>query len=167
MADEPNPYQTPTATERPSRGWWIRLRAWWHRGQQLARSGPRFDRGEAILFEGIAFFLDPDDADTLHAATPSSVATEPRMRLVVNEVAYTLHVFLAENPHTHPWLRGRRLVVRLVESYEDLRTEIYPPVDLGTAPVERALESRPATGDIPETPPPDPLSLRHRRGTVR
>lgn len=167
MADEPNPYQTPTSIERPANGWWIRLRAWWHRGRQMTRPAPQFDRGEAILCEGIAFFLDPDDTETLHAATPPSLATEPRMRLVVNEVAYTLHVFLAENPHTHSCVRGRRLVVRLVESYDDLRTEIYPPVDLGTAPVERAVENCRATGNLLKTSPPAPPSLRHRGGTLR
>jgi hypothetical protein len=99
---------------------------------------PQFHNGDALLCEGIAFFIDLNDSETLYAASPSSLATKERMDLIVNEALRILPVFLVEHRSTRDALKQRRLVVRMITTYSDLRTDRFAPVDLGRRPIEQA-----------------------------
>ncbi|TWU48525.1 hypothetical protein Poly51_44250 [Rubripirellula tenax] len=83
---------------------------------------PRFIDGQAIVFCGIAFFVDPDESSRLYAASPTATNTIERMQLITSEVIRHLPHFLAEHQNLHKFLQGRKIVVRMVESYAGLQT---------------------------------------------
>lgn len=45
------------------------------------------------------------------------------MNLIVSEAIRVLPLFLADHPEVHEHLRGRKLTVRMVKSYEDASSE--------------------------------------------
>lgn len=115
MDDAANPYLPPKGTDDRS-GWWSRLRALFQRPETRSE---KFARGELIVCNGIAFFIEPDDITIVYAASPSSDFSERRMNLIVSEVIRVLPLFLAEHPDLHPHLRGRRLTIGMfLEGYD-------------------------------------------------
>lgn len=62
------------------------------------------------------------------------------MDLIVSEGLNFLSAFLIDYPNARNVVRGRRLVVRMIESYADPGTDRVSPIDLGGRPIERALE---------------------------
>ena len=61
------------------------------------------------------------------------------MDLIVNEVVHHLPVFLIDYPKARDVIRGRRLVVRMIEQYGDVEADRISSIDLGCRPIERAL----------------------------
>ena len=122
MTTEPNPYQAPW-TDEYSETWWSKIRNLFR--LVIAESQLGFESGGKVITEGIAFYLDTDrfvgddKSVCLCAASPSTVFTDKRMNFVVAEAIRVFPFFINENPHLKRWLRGRRLVVRLIESYDD------------------------------------------------
>jgi hypothetical protein len=135
MTETPNPYQSPAAVDAIE-GWWSRF---WKRLRPVpARREPQFEKGEALLCYGVAYLIELNDPSTLHAALPSSEATQERMERLVAEAVRVLPLFLATHPKVHPLLRGRRLCVRMIEIYTDLSMERMPRVTLDSDVVEAA-----------------------------
>lgn len=120
MASDPNPYQTPLPVD-PTFSWWDRFCGWWRISRVVDQEpAPKlFANGHAIIFGGIAYFVDPKDADLLYAASPSSVNTDQRMQLIVQQAIEILPEFVADFPALAEMLGGRRLVVRMIVSYHD------------------------------------------------
>jgi hypothetical protein len=136
MTETPNPYQSPAAIEAVE-GWWSRF--WKRLRPAPARRKPQFEKGEALLCYGVAYLIELDDPSTLHAALPSSEATQERMERLVAEAVRVLPHFLATHPKLQPLLRGRRLCVRMIDTYTDLSTERMPRVMLGSDVVDAAF----------------------------
>lgn len=109
-----NPYQPPaTVLHSPSR---------LSRIARLLRCFPwtassRLLSGELVIFDGIAFYLDPDDSSAIFAASPSATNTTERMNLIVAESIRALPLFLAESSRLTRILRGRKLIVRMLDAY--------------------------------------------------
>jgi len=115
----PNPYQSP-ATVDPPETWWSRLR-------KMLRSAPHvrkidFASGDAIICDGIAYYINPNDTFLAYAASPSSDFSDKRMNLIVTEAIRVLPYFLADYPDLHTQLRGRKLCVRMISEYADVRS---------------------------------------------
>ncbi len=79
----------------------------------------RLISGELVIIDGIAFYLDPDDASVVFAASPSATNTTERMNLIVAESIRVLPLFLAESSSLTRVLRGRRLIVRMLGDYSN------------------------------------------------
>lgn len=96
--------------------------------RQIARR--RFIQGYALIFEGIAFFVDPQNSSLLYAASPSEDESESRMNLIVSEVVRVLPTFVAEHSHLGSALVNRKLVIRMIRSYRDKQGEFVREVSL-------------------------------------
>ena len=94
-----------------------------------------------MICSGIAFYLDPSDSSVLCAASPSSVGTDQRLNLVVEEVKAILPVFLGENPKARSLVRGRVVSVRLIHSYEADPALYMRERQLEFGELERAIQS--------------------------
>ncbi|NNE00444.1 MAG: hypothetical protein HKN47_24260 [Pirellulaceae bacterium] len=140
MSNKLNPYQSPRSVDAVD-SWWTRLR------RRLFRirvdRPPVFANGEAIICHGLAFFIDPDNASVLYAASPSSVHTPQRMNLVVAEAIRVLPTFLADHPKLHAQLRSRKLIVRLIDSYECKQSEYQREVALEWDILDAVLRDAP------------------------
>ena len=116
MPQNSNPYQSPQSI-KPGESWWNvftkRILFWW------TIQEPGFQNGDALLYAGIVFFVDPQEPNVLFAATPSADSTQRRLNLVVSETVRVLPMFLAENPQIEPYLVGRQLKVRLIHDYQN------------------------------------------------
>ena len=127
MTDELNPYQTPPSLdEQPS--WWSRVRSLFSGVQDTQTR--YFAGGDAIICDGISFFLDPDNPDVVYAASPSAEHTEKRLNLIVSEAIRVLPAFLDDYPELHSLLRGRKLTVRMIDSYCDRQSMFRSQVTL-------------------------------------
>lgn len=114
LSDKPNPYQSPQPADARET-WWAALTRLLHVAP--ATRTPVFAGGDAVICDGIAFFIDPEDESVAYAASPSVEHGERRMNLVVSETVRVLPLFLKDHPEVHEQLRGRQLVVRLVDDY--------------------------------------------------
>lgn len=83
-----------------------------------------FRRGDIVIVYGIAFYIDPDNASVLFAASPSTKNTDDRMDLVVAESIRALPYLFSRRPGLERLIRGRILIVRLVESYAEIRGSV-------------------------------------------
>lgn len=101
--DRLNPYESPSQIEA-SESWWARLRRWivW----AIWKQPKKFELGHAILFEGIAYFINPK--------VP----------------------FLAEHTELRSLLRHRQLTVRIIRSYADCQVEFIREADVGTIVID-------------------------------
>ncbi|MGB7325986.1 MAG: hypothetical protein WBD31_14020 [Rubripirellula sp.] len=143
MDQLPNPYQPPALIdETPS---------WWGRIRTLFRVGPKvvslvqtasFSKGDAIIYDGISFFVDPGDRKILFAASPSSDHSDQRMDLITAEVMRVLPGFLGEYPSLQRRLRGRKLMVRMIESYQSRQVDY-----VRQSPVAAVIEGDDLIGD--------------------
>lgn len=127
MEGEQNPYQPPDFQEG-SRSIWTMLAELFSSGEQIAKR--RFIEGYAILFQGVAFFVYPKEPTVLYAASPSSVTTESRMNLIVVEVVRLLPEFLAAYPNLQDVVANRKVVVRMIGSYDRIQAEFLREVEL-------------------------------------
>lgn len=130
VSPEDNPYRPPA--HEPGGGdenqlWQIVCRLW----RVLGTEAQQFSRGGIVIFEGIAFYVKPEDATTLYAASPSQTCTKSRMNLVVAEVIRIVPIFLAEHPNLVPLLRDRQLIVRLQSQYAGPNLQILGEEVLG------------------------------------
>lgn len=87
-------------------------------------SESRFQQGDLFIVEGVAFYIDANDPTTLYAASPSETDSTERMNLIVTEAIRVLPLFLAKHPHLHRLVRGRKLKVRMIASYETVDSVI-------------------------------------------
>lgn len=71
-----------------------------------------------FIVEGIAFYIAPNNLANMFAASPSATANGKRMNLVVAETIRVLPIFLTNYPRLHSIMRGRTLVVRMIENYD-------------------------------------------------
>ncbi|MCC9603713.1 hypothetical protein LOC67_24450 [Stieleria sp. JC731] len=123
MTNEPNPYASPTLDEVDPGSIWKRL--WkFFTGPPRDRI-PNFAAGEAIIYEGISFFIDPDNPSELFAASPSVDHSQRRMNLIVAETLRLLPALLAEYPDFQGVMLGRKLRVRMIDSYQDSRCQYH------------------------------------------
>lgn len=96
----------------------------------MLRSAPRihapeFSAGDAIICDGIAFFIDPKNTSVAYAASPSSDHSDQRMNLVVAEAIRVLPAFLTDYPDLHSQLGGRKLCVRMIGAYTDVQSDFH------------------------------------------
>ncbi|MEO1615617.1 MAG: hypothetical protein AAFV88_07205 [Planctomycetota bacterium] len=114
LMSEPNPYQPPVETESTP-PWWQRL---FSPGRAHERYvAERFARGHAIICNGISLFIDPNDASSLYAATPSQRVDADRMELICEEACQAVKLFASDFPRVSRFMRHRRLQIRIIESY--------------------------------------------------
>lgn len=118
MAQPPNPYETPLPVD-PEPSWWDRIRGWFVKRRIASVKPIRFSQGHAVIFSGIAYFIDPKVPDELYAASPSIIDTTERMNLIESEAREHLPALLESSRSLKRKIVGRRLVVRIVESYAD------------------------------------------------
>lgn len=115
-----NPYEPPPATE-PNDSWLAKFCRLFSR-PAASREIP-FEDGGKLITDGIAFYLDRSDATRLFAASPSAVHTDQRLNLVISQVLLVFPLFLKDNPKFEPLVRGRKICVRLIDTYADAPTE--------------------------------------------
>ncbi|WP_417737355.1 hypothetical protein [Rosistilla oblonga] len=110
----PNPYQPPRpvvpADSRLSRFVKFLRRFPWTTSSRLLGGG-------LVIIDGIAFYLDPSDSSVVFAASPSATNTNERMNLIVAEAVRVLPILLAESSSLTRILRGRKMVVRMLDDY--------------------------------------------------
>ena len=104
---------------------------------------PTFAAGDAIICNGIAFFIDPGDPGVLYAASPSAEDSERRMNLIVAEVIRVLPNFLTDFPQLHPQLRGRKIAVRMISDYSDTHSPFRRQLVLEWDILDAILSDRP------------------------
>ncbi|GAB5403925.1 MAG: hypothetical protein Aurels2KO_21560 [Aureliella sp.] len=126
---DPNPYR-PSHSDDASLSILDLIRYLFSSKEQRGRA--RFARGYVILFEGIAFFVDPQNPSVLYAASPSQDFSDKRMNLIIAEVARLAPEFMGAYPYLNSLLVGRSIVVRLIEKYGDKQAEFVreEPLDL-------------------------------------
>ena len=126
MKQTPSPYEAPSES-RPYQTWWSKLLSFFRTGNPFGEhlGVIKFLDGNIFIFEGIGFFVDPEDPKMVYAASPSQELTNQRVNLVVSEAVRLLPLLLANAPPSLiPHLKGRKLAVRLVEDYACARTSV-------------------------------------------
>ena len=81
---------------------------------------PSLLAGDPKIFEGIVFYIEKSNEQVIYAACPSRDFSDQRMALIVSEAVRLFPRFL-ENEKIAKQLQGRKLCVRLIESYDDPR----------------------------------------------
>lgn len=148
MSRTPNPYQPPTSVDEPD-SWWKRFGGRFRSPPQQRE--PNFSAGDAIIFEGIAFFIDPNDTAIAYAASPAADHGDRSMNLIIAETIRILPSFLAEHSDLQSHLVGRKLCVRMIDSYTDDRSEFHREHLLEWDLLEALLEDstdEPPTQDV-------------------
>ncbi|TWU37775.1 hypothetical protein Q31b_45640 [Novipirellula aureliae] len=86
MTDNANPYRPPNEIE-PHQSWWSKLRGRFSSKGPIviSRPAPNFAGGEAIICEGIAFFVNLEEPSRLYAASPSTDTSDQRMDFILAE----------------------------------------------------------------------------------
>lgn len=126
-----NLYQPPATVDPPE--------TWWSRLHKILRSVPHvrkrdFASGDSIICDGIAYSINRDDTSLDYAASPSSDFSDKRMNLIVAEAIRVLPYFLANYPDLHTQLWGRKLCVRMISEYADVRSSASPAVATAIIP---------------------------------
>ena len=137
MSDSPNPYRPP-AIEHHELTWWEKL--WYWLGPASKERSPKFTEGEAEIYEGVSYFVDPDNNAVAYAACPSVDRSDKRMRLIVSEALRLLPGFLEDFPEFRPLIQDRRLCVRMIAAYTDKQAEYQRESDLEWEEVRAVLE---------------------------
>ena len=151
MTDKANPYSPPETTT-PHHSLWSRIASVF-----FARIGlrpqivpPNLVKGEAIIYGGIAFFVDPNDPNTLYAGSPSSDQSDEGFSLVAHEAVKYLPKFFADHRGLTPALGDRRFVVRIVNDYGGIFSDYTRAVQMFPAPLSTAVKnSQPEDGGRP------------------
>lgn len=131
MAEQPNPYRAP-AFEEPHETWWTRIkrRLFSDAIALRLRAEPAFERGDAIICGGIAYFIDPDDSSVFYAGSPSQDHSDEKFALVVSEALRNLTGFLDENTTMRSLIDDRRFVVRIVSNYDGIRSQCHRSTEI-------------------------------------
>lgn len=127
MNNSSNPYQPPSE-ERHFVPWWQALKLFLF-GSSSGRV-VNFQQGDLVFCEGIAFFIDETESEILYAASASSDLSDRRLNLLVAETIRVLPHFVAANPDLIEFLSGRKLVIRVVNSYPDSQTDFLREISL-------------------------------------
>ncbi len=120
VSNTPNPY-SPPFVEDDSWSWLNLVTNLFGTRRQIARR--RFLNGYAIICEGISFYIDPNDATILYAASPSREHSDSCMNLIVSEVIRLAPRFAAEHGYMKSVLNGRKLRIRMIDSYRSNQSE--------------------------------------------
>lgn len=138
VANQVNPY-SPPEVDVPHPSWWSRIKSVFSWGPLVKQSD--FNRGDAVICGGIAFFIDPNDRQTLYAGSPSTDRSDERFALVAREAIRYLPDFLALHGDSPPELDDRRLVVRIVNDYTGIYSDYVRAVEVVPAPLTRSLKT--------------------------
>lgn len=115
-----NPYQPPFELSQPE-GWWAKLRRFLRRVSLAGQTD--FKGGDAIICDGITFFVDPDNLLDLYAASPSDDTSERRMELIIAESVRVVPLLLTDHPRLRALISRRRIVARMILRYSDSQAE--------------------------------------------
>lgn len=125
-----------------------RLQSWWSRilsslftaiNQRALAKQSDFAKGGAIICGGIAFFIDPNDKQTLFAGSPSTDRSDQRFALIAREAIRYLPDFISLREHSMPVVSDRRLVVRIVNDYTGIFSDYSRAVEVLPAPLSHSL----------------------------
>ncbi len=116
--DAQNPYRPPRSIDSND-SWWNRLKHWFRILLVSTFEDGVFADGDAIIFEGIAFFINPDDPEIFYAATPCVDRSPERLQFVVDESLRVFPEFLAEYQKLRSVLYERKMIVRIIDAYSD------------------------------------------------
>ena len=148
MRKSVNPYAPPSidAPSSSSLRSWLKslVTGFW----RIPVSGsPDFANGEAIIVSGIAYFIDPSDNKTLFAGSPSEDRSDRRLALVASEAIRHLPFLFEDHPDLVQDLSSRRLVIRIVNSYEGIWSDYYRAAQALSAPLGDQLPADRKTED--------------------
>ena len=140
MPEETNPYRPPPMPESKPHS---RSNIWHRLGRGLMKrwrwGEPGFANGHAVVCSGIAYFIDPWDDQTLFAGSPSEDHSDARLALIAREAIRNLPTFIELHSDARPDVMQRRLVVRIVETYDGIYADYYRAVEVLPAPLSRAM----------------------------
>ena len=93
--------------------------------EKIAPAGmlDHFLEGEPFIHYGVVYFLDPEDATTIHAALP--LVAKAMVSRNVDEAVRRLPEFLATLPNSLSVVSERSLVIRMIASYQRLHDEVH------------------------------------------
>jgi len=123
MACAANPYRPPRWEDEDGGVWW-RLQNLFASVVRFAGpkwGGPKFSHGDAVICQGIAFFIDPAQPGLLFATTPSVQTNDRRLEFIRAEVEQVLPNFQKDFPELCPVIAGRRVVVGIIERYTETK----------------------------------------------
>ena len=86
-------------------------------------SANEFAAGQSILFEGVAFFVDPDDPKVLHAAIALRQNEPELVQRSVREVNRLFAEFALLRSDLSDLFHGRRMEIRFLDTYRDYASE--------------------------------------------
>ena len=140
MAKTNNPYQPP-ADIGASVGWWERLRQFFmvRDPNNPLYQIPDFAAGQAVIYYGISFFIDPEDSSVLFAASPSADHSQERFDQIVAEALRLLPFFMDEVPAAMDLVQGRKLLVRMIGNYSDSQAEFIREAEVDAATFQAAI----------------------------
>ncbi|GAA5504565.1 hypothetical protein Rcae01_00004 [Novipirellula caenicola] len=104
-----------------------------------------FRRGDVVIVDGIAFYVDPKDSSRIFAASPSAKNTDDRLELVIAESIRALPCLFSRRPGLKRLVHGRIFVVRLIGSYAEARGIIIREHSLDWETVSQRIQD----GDKP------------------
>lgn len=137
MPQDVNPYVSPKPCEEQA-GFLRRLFNWLKTACVRDRT---FRKGFPYIYGGVAYFVDPEDSRTLYAGAPSEDTSDARLTLIAKEAIALLPEFLKEYEHLRASLDRRRLVVRIMKTYDGVYADYSRAVQVLPAPLRDSLES--------------------------
>lgn len=132
MSEPSNPYQSPRGIVYLPK-WRLRLRQW-----LMPRPETRFLRGQALLCEGIAYFIDRKSPKVLFAASPSTDESPEQMELIVAESLRLLPVLMAQHPALRRGIWRCKLRVRMIQYYSDIPDRYVHEIEIDESRLEAA-----------------------------
>lgn len=148
MTKSVNPYAPPSIDARSTRSFRSWLKALVAGFWRIPVTGsPDFANGEAIIVSGIAYFIDPSDNKTLFAGSPSEDRSDRRLAFVASEAIRYLPYLFEDRPDLIQDLSSRRLVVRIVDSYQGIWSDYYRAAQALSAPLGDHLPTDRKTED--------------------
>ena len=131
MPEKVNPYLTPRSFDELQPSWWDRLRGIISGEQETRFSNIEeeatlleFLGGRPIVFEGVAYLVDPNDHSTLHAAIALRENDPSLIDRCTCEVQRLLPPFVDQFPDLKKTISQRGLLVRFINTYLDLESEV-------------------------------------------
>ena len=100
---------------------------------------PSFSNGDAVICGDIAFFVDPADDLTLFAGASLQDYSDRQIALVAHESIRLLPELLRKIEDLEVEIRNRRLVVRIVDTYEGIWSDYCRAVQVIPAPLNDIL----------------------------
>lgn len=130
MPEKVNPYLTPRSFDELQPTWWDRVR-----GIVSGKKATRYSNieeatlleflgGRPIVFEGVAYLVNPNDHSTLHAAIALRENDPSLIDRCTWEVQRLLPPFVEQFPDLKKTISQCGLLVRFIDTYLDLESEI-------------------------------------------